>query len=411
MNYNAKILSSNHVLLKNIGKIDPLDIEAYIKAGGYEGLKKAIVMSAKKVIDEVTDTNLLGRGGAFFPAGKKWSFTYSAKADQKYIICNADEGEPGTVKDRVLMEGDPHQVIEGVVIGAYAIGASKGFVYVRGEYRKSIETMNKAIADAEKKGFLGKDILGSQFGFELNIVEGGGAYVCGDETALIESIESKRGEPRMKPPFPPVVGLWGKPTIVNNVETFANVPHIMKNGAAWYKKLSSNTEFTGTKLFQLVGDVNEPGIIEAPVTMSFMDLVQKYGKGVAGGFKFAQIGGSSGILFVEERMKEIPTPKTVGTGSIFVANEDRNIVEFLSTVAEFFEHESCGKCTPCREGTHRIRQIMEKFEFGEGTISDLDLLEELALVMKKASLCGCGQACVNPFLDALKNFKGEILAN
>jgi NADH-quinone oxidoreductase subunit F len=411
MNYNAKILSTDNVLLKNVGRIDPLSVDAYVKAGGYEGLKKALAMEPKKVVDLVTETDLLGRGGAFFPAGKKWSFTAGAKADAKYIICNADEGEPGTVKDRVLMEGDPHQIVEGIVIAAYAIGASKGFIYIRGEYRKSIDAIRQAIADAEKNNFLGKKILGSKFDFELLVAEGGGAYICGDETALIESIEGGRGEPRMKPPFPPVVGLWGKPTIVNNVETLAFVPHILKNGAAWYGKLSTNTAFTGTKLFQLVGDVNEPGIVEIPVTMSFAEIVEKYGKGVDGCFKFAQVGGSSGILLDEERMKEIPTPKTVGTGSIFVANEERNIVEFLSTVAEFFEHESCGKCTPCREGTHRIREIMEKFDFGEGTIGDLELLEELALVMKKASLCGCGQACVNPFLDALKYFKSEILSN
>jgi len=419
MNYNAKILSADkdHVLLKNVGKIDPMSIDAYVKAGGYEGLKKALAMDPKKVIDEVSESGLRGRGGANFPTGRKWTFTAGAKADQKYIICNADEGEPGTVKDRILMEGDPHQMIEGIVIGAYAIGATKGFIYIRGEYRKSIETIEKAIADAEKKNFLGKGILGSKFDFELRVVEGGGAYVCGDETALIESIEGKRGEPRMKPPFPPVVGLWGKPTIVNNVETLANVPHIIKNGAAWFLK-KGPAGSPGTKIFMLVGDVNEPGVVETTFDHSPKDIVEKFGKGVDGGFKFAQIGGSSGNIFTADMMNNPMTYERMaemkvsyGTGSIFVANESRNVVEFLSTVAEFFEHESCGKCTPCREGTHRIRQIMEKFEFGEGTISDLELLEELALVMKKASLCGCGQACVNPFLDALKNFKGEILAN
>lgn len=404
MNYNAKILSTDNVILKNVGVIDPANIEDAIKAGAYEGLKKALKLDAKKIIDEVTESGLSGRGGAFFPAGRKWSFTFAAKADQKYLICNADEGEPGTVKDRILMEGDPHQLIEGMAIAAYAIGATKGFIYIRGEYRKSIETMQNAIDQAEKKNLLGN--------FKLLIAEGGGAYVCGDETALIESIEGKRGEPRMKPPFPPVVGLWGKPTIVNNVETLVNVPHIINKGAAWFKKLGSAT-FTGTKIFQLVGDVEEPGVVEIPVTMTYNDILEKYGKGVKGGkkFKFAQVGGSSGVILSGELMNQVPGPKTMGTGSIFVASEERNIVCFLTTVSKFFEHESCGKCTPCREGTHRIRQTMEKFGKGEGTITDLNLLEELALTMKKSSLCGCGQALVNPFLDAMKQFKGEILSN
>jgi len=419
MNYHAKILSAekDHVLLKNVGKIDPMSIDAYIKAGGYEGLRKALAMDPQKVIEEVSESGLRGRGGANFPTGRKWTFTANAKADQKYIICNADEGEPGTMKDRILMEGDPHQVIEGIIIGAYAVGATKGFIYIRGEYRKSIETITKAIADAEKKGFIGRGILGSKFDFELYVAEGGGAYICGDETALIESIEGKRGEPRMKPPFPPVVGLYGKPTVVNNVETLANVPHIIKNGSAWFTK-KGPAGSPGTKIFMLVGDVNDPGVVETTFDRTPMDIIETYGKGVDGAFKFAQIGGASGNIFTAEMMKNPMTydrmaemKVSYGTGSIFVANESRNVVEFLSTIARFFEHESCGKCTPCREGTHRIRQIIEKFEFGEGTISDLELLEELALVMKKAALCGLGQACVNPFLDALRYFKGEILAN
>ncbi len=419
MNYNAKILSTDNVLLKNIGTINPLNIEDYVKAGGYEGLKKALKMEPKAIIDEVSESGLRGRGGASFPTGKKWLFTYNAKADQKYLICNADEGEPGTVKDRLLLEGDPHQIIEGMTIAAYAIGATKGFIYIRGEYRKSIETVQRAIKQAEEKNLLGKGILGSKFDFTLNVAEGGGAYVCGEETALIESIEGKRGEPRLKPPYPPVVGLWGKPTIVNNVETFANVPHILKNGAAWFKKLGPSCS-PGTKVFMLVGDTTEIGVVETTLNLTFKEVVEKFGKGIRDGkkFKFAQIGGSSGNLFTEAMMNNVMTYERLcemkvsyGTGSIFVASEDRNLVDFLTTVAKFFEHESCGKCTPCREGTHRIREIMEKFQQGKGRISELDLLEELASVMKKASLCGLGQACVNPFLDAIKHFKGEILAN
>jgi len=418
MKYNAKILSTDNVLLKNVGVIDPLKVDEYVAKGGYEGLKKALGMDRKEIIEVVSDSGLRGRGGANFPTGRKWMFTYNADADQKYIIINADEGEPGTVKDRVLMEGDPHQLIEGIVIAAYAIGATKGFIYVRGEYRESINTIRKAIAAAVEKGFLGEKILGTDFSFELSVAEGGGAYVCGEETALIDSIEGKRGEPRLKPPYPPVEGLFGKPTIVNNVETIANVPHIIAKGSEWFRGLGPSCS-PGTKLFMLTGDINEPGILETPLDISFDEIIEKYGKGVSGGkIKFAQIGGSSGNLFTPEMLGKVWSYErccefnvSYGTGSIFVNNDSRNLVDHLLTVAEFFEHESCGKCTPCREGTHRVREILEKFAFGEGTISDLELLEELSLVMRKSSLCGLGQACINPVLDAIEHYKGEILAN
>ncbi|HPM46412.1 MAG TPA: NADH-quinone oxidoreductase subunit NuoF [bacterium] len=418
MKFNTKILSTDNVLLKNIGSIDPLKIDDYIAAGGYEALKKAVKMDRKEIIDVVSDSGLRGRGGANFPTGRKWLFTYNTQADQKYLVINADEGEPGTIKDRVLMEGDPHQIIEGMVIAAYAIGATKGFIYIRGEYSDSIKTMNAAIKQAEEKGMLGKNILNSGFDFEMSVAMGGGAYVCGEETALIDSMEGKRGEPRLKPPYPPVEGLFGKPTIVNNVETIVNVPHIIAKGGEWFRSLGASCS-PGTKLFMLSGDVNEPGIVETPVDLSFEEVINKFGKGVTGGkVKFAQIGGSSGNIFTPEMLKKVWTYErccefkvSYGTGSIFVCNEERGIVDHLLTVAEFFEHESCGKCTPCREGTHRVREIMEKFAYGEGTVSDLELLNELCHVMKRSPICGLGQACVNPVLDAIEHYKNEILAN
>jgi len=419
MKYGAKILSDDNILLKNVGIINPENIEDYIEKDGYTALENALGMDQKAVINEVTDSGLRGRGGAAFPTGRKWEFTYNTEADQKYIICNADEGEPGTVKDRILMEGDPHNIIEGMAIAAYAIGASKGFIYVRGEYRKSIETLKLAIKQAAERNILGDNILDSGFNFTLEVREGAGAYVCGEETALIESIEGKRGEPRLKPPFPPVIGLWGKPTIVNNVETVANISSIIRNGSSWYKNIGDE-HAPGTKIFMLVGDVNERGVFEAPLNLTFMDMIEKYGKGVKDGknFKFAQLGGSSGNIFTKEMCETTMTYQrcgemgvSYGTGSIFVASEGRNLVDFLQTVAGFFEHESCGKCTPCREGTHRIAEMMDKFQEGEGTISDLELLEDLCSVMKMNSLCGLGQASVNPFLDLIKYYKSEILVN
>ncbi len=419
MNYNAKILSNDNILLKNIGKIDPLDIKDALQNGAYNSLRKALKLSGKEIIEEVMDSGLKGRGGAGFPTGRKWLFTYNATADQKYLICNADEGEPGTVKDRIFMEGDPHLLIEGMVITAYAIGATKGFVYVRGEYAKSIETLQNAIKEAKENNFLGKNILGSGFDFELEIASGGGAYVCGEETALIESIEGNRGEPRLKPPYPPVEGLFGKPTIVNNVETLCNIPYIIETGAQNYKKIGSPI-CPGPKIFILSGDVNEPGIVEETLEVSSDYILNHYGKGVKGGkkLKYAQIGGSSGNLFTEQMMKEINCYEkcslhqvSYGTGSIFVVSEERSIVKHLLIIADFFEHESCGKCTPCREGTHRIKEIMKKFDENKGSMKDLKLLEDLANMMKKSAFCGLGQACVNPILDGIKHFKNEILAN
>jgi NADH-quinone oxidoreductase subunit F len=419
MNYNAKILSDNNILLKNIGKIDPQNINEALKNGGYNALRKALKLSSKEIIDEVMDSGLKGRGGAGFPTGRKWLFTYNAKSEQKYLICNADEGEPGTVKDRIFMEGDPHLLIEGMIITAYAIGATKSFIYVRGEYSKSIETLQNAIIQAKENNFLGKNILGSGFDFEIEIASGGGAYVCGEETALIESIEGKRGEPRLKPPYPPVEGLFGKPTIVNNVETLCNIPYIIEIGAKNYKKIGSPI-CPGPKIFILSGDVNEPGIVEETLDVSSDYIINHYGKGVKDNeeIKYAQIGGSSGNLFTPKMMKEINCYEkcslhqvSYGTGSIFVVSKKRNIVKHLLIIAEFFEHESCGKCTPCREGTHRIKEIIKKFDDKKGSMKDLKLLEDLAIMMRKSAFCGLGQACVNPILDGIKHFKNEILAN
>ncbi len=398
------------IVLRNLGKIDPLNIDEYINAGGYKSLEKARAMSQTEVIDEVKKSGLRGRGGAGFNTGMKWSFSYGIKTDQKYVVCNADEGEPGTYKDRIIMENDPQSLLEGMAICGYAIGSNQGYIYCRGEYPYVVEKLNKAIDQAKAKGVLGD--------FNIEVRMGGGAYVCGEESALIESIEGHRGEPRFKPPFPPVIGLWGKPTIVNNVETFVNIPAILEKGADWYKAIGASS-YPGTKVLTLTGDVNNRIFVEVPTNTTIRQVLDDFGGGVAGGkkVKAIQIGGTSGGFIPEslfdtqldfDSMSAIGA--TLGSGAFFVMDETRDIVDVVDRIMKFFEHESCGKCTPCREGTHRMHEMMERLNHGHAKAGDLDNLERLGTVMTKACLCGLGQAAPSPVLTTLKHFKPEYAA-
>ena len=406
------------VVLKNAGVIDPESIEEYIASNGYEALGKALTeMTPDKVLNEVMDSKIQGRGGAFFPTGLKWSFAAKENADEKYIICNADEGEPGTFKDRLILEGDPHAVIEGMTLAGYAVGANKGFVYIRGEYHISINRMQRAIEQARKLGLLGNNIFESGFNFDLEIREGAGAYICGEETALIESIEGKRGEPRDKPPFPPSEGLWGKPTIVNNVETLANVPQIILNGADWYKELGSPT-CPGTKVFTMVGNINNPGLIEVPMGITLREIIYDIGHGIPSGkgFLLAQLGGTTGGILTSEHL-DLPLASDtlceigagLGSGALLVVDNTQCVVELVKSFVEFFNHESCGKCTLCREGTGRLLELVEKIGDGNGTTKDLDLIESLANTMMSGAFCGLGQAAPVPILGCLKYFKDEFV--
>jgi NADH:ubiquinone oxidoreductase subunit F (NADH-binding) len=395
------------IVLRNLGKVDPLNVDTYIQAGGYQALAKAKSMSQTDLIEEVKRSGLRGRGGAGFNTGMKWNFSYSAASDQKYVICNADEGEPGTYKDRIIMENDPQSVLEGMAICGYAIGANKGYIYCRGEYPYVVEILNKAIAQASEKGLLGD--------FDIEVRMGAGAYVCGEESALIESIEGKRGEPRFKPPFPPVIGLWGKPTIVNNVETFANIPAIVEKGADWFKGIGA-ASYPGTKIMTLTGDVVNRTFVEVPTNTTIRQVLDDFGVGIAGGkkFKAVQIGGTSGG-FIPESLLDTPIDfdsmaaigATLGSGAFFVMDETRDIVDVIDRISKFFAHESCGKCTPCREGTQRLHEMLHKMKNGTAVAGDLDLVERLGTVMSRACLCGLGQAAPAPILTTLKHFRSD----
>ncbi|MGE5423499.1 MAG: NADH-quinone oxidoreductase subunit NuoF [Ignavibacteriales bacterium] len=398
------------IVLRNVGKIDPLKIEEYISAGGYKSLEKARGMSQADLIDEVKKSGLRGRGGAGFNAGMKWSFAKSAQADQKYVVCNADEGEPGTYKDRIIMENDPQSLLEGMAICGYAIGANQGYIYCRGEYPYVVDVLNQAIKQAKDKGVLGD--------FNIEVRMGAGAYVCGEETALIESIEGSRGEPRFKPPYPPNIGLWGKPTIVNNVETFANIPWILEKGADAYKSIGA-ASYPGTKVFTLTGDVVNKTYFEVPTNTTIRDIIFGFGGGMAGGkkFKAVQIGGTSGG-FIPESLLDTPADfdsmgkigATLGSGAVLVMDETRDIVDVVERIAKFFEHESCGKCTPCREGTMRMYETMEKINAGHGKAQDMKVLDKLGRVMSVACLCGLGQAAPAPVLTTMEHFKADYEA-
>jgi NADH:ubiquinone oxidoreductase subunit F (NADH-binding) len=395
------------IVLRNYGKIDPLKIDDYLAVGGYKSLNKARNMSNTDLINEVKASNLRGRGGAGFNCGVKWDFAYQTEADQKYVICNADEGEPGTYKDRLIMEGDPHTLLEGMAICGYAIGATQGFIYCRGEYPSVAGTLKQAIAQAKEKGVLGD--------FTIEVRLGAGAYVCGEETALIESIEGKRGEPRMKPPFPPVSGLWGKPSIINNVETFANIPIILEKGAAWFAAIGTPS-YPGTKVLTLTGDVNNKTFFEVPTNTTIREVIFEFGGGITNGkqLKAVQIGGTSGAFIPASQLDTqisfdtmMAIGATLGTGAVFVLDESRDLVDVTARIAKFFAHESCGKCTPCREGTLRMQELMEKINAGKGTQTDISLLINLGQVMTQTCFCGAGQAAPSPVLSTIQHFSSD----
>lgn len=408
------------IVLRNCGQIDPESILEYIAHEGYQALGKCVTsMAPCDVVEVLKESGLRGRGGAGFPTGLKWSFTANTASDQKYIVCNADEGEPGTFKDRLILEGDPHAIIEGMAIAGYAVGADKGFIYIRGEYKLSIERLNKAIGQARETGLLGKSIFGTEFSFDIEVRSGAGAYVCGEETALLESIEGNRGEPRNKPPFPGIAGLWGKPTVVNNVETLANIAPILRNGAAWFKGFGTE-RCPGTKVFTMTGDIHNEGLIEVPMGISLRQIVYGVGGGIPGGlrFKMAQTGGTSGGCLPAEFL-DLPMDydtlanagSALGSGALLIMDETHCIVDIVRCFMKFFKHESCGKCTPCREGTTRLCELLDKIASGQANDEDLSLLKELSGVMQVSALCGLGQAAPNPVLTCLKYFADEFEAH
>jgi NADH:ubiquinone oxidoreductase subunit F (NADH-binding)/NADH:ubiquinone oxidoreductase subunit E len=407
------------VLLANVDQIDPLSLDAYLERGGYEGLKKALSMTQAEVVDTVKNSGLRGRGGAGFPTGLKWSFTMPNPNTPKYIVCNADEGEPGTIKDRYIMEGDPHRVLEGMAIAGYAVGATYGYIYVRGEYYLSMYRLNKAIADAEAKGLLGDKINGTDFSFHIQVQTGGGSYVCGEETALIESIEGKRGNPRVKPPFPGVVGVWNKPTIVNNVESLASVPGIVVNGSEWYKAKGTE-DAAGTKIFQVVGQVKNPGIVEANCGMTVRELIDKHGGGVKEGrkFKTCQTGGSSFGFFRDEHldtpmeyMAMAKAEGALGSGTMLVMDDTTCVVDVVKSILYFFQHESCGFCLPCRRGTRVLYELISKVAAGKGTEADLDRMISIGQIMVDSSNCALGMSPYFFIKTTIERFRDEYNAH
>lgn len=410
----------HRLVLHNCGHIDPEDLDEYIATGGYAGLGKALTeLGEEGTLNEVKASNVRGRGGAGFPTGKKWEFTRMAKGDLKYVVCNADEGDPGAFMDRSVLEGDPHAVIEGMAIGAFAIGATEGYVYVRAEYPLAIRRLRVAIAQAEEAGLLGDSILGTNFSFHLHIKEGAGAFVCGEETALLQSIEGQRGMPRPRPPFPANSGLWGKPTVLNNVETFANIPRIITAGAAEYVKLGTPTS-TGTKVFALTGKVKNTGLVEVPMGTSMREIIFEIGGGIQNGksFKAVQIGGPSGACLPESLLDSpvdydslTAVGAMMGSGGLVVVDEDTCMVDLARFFLSFTQAESCGKCTPCREGTKRMLEILERICDGKGKAGDIELLEHLASNIKQSSLCALGQTAPNPVLSTLRFFRHEYEAH
>jgi NADH-quinone oxidoreductase subunit F len=408
------------IVLRNCGTIDPESIEEYEKAGGYRGLRKALLeMEPGEIIEEVKASGLRGRGGAGFPTGLKWSFAAGNEADRKYVVCNADEGDPGAFMDRSVLEGDPHAVLEGMIICGKAIGASFGYIYCRAEYPLAIRRLTIAIKEATEKGYLGEDILGSGFDFRIKIKQGAGAFVCGEETALFASIEGERGMPRIRPPFPAEKGLWGKPTNNNNVETYANVPWIIVNGAAEYSSLGSEKS-KGTKVFALAGKIARGGLAEVPMGTSINDLVFKIGGGIKEGrkFKAVQMGGPSGGCIPADQgetpvdFESIPaTGAIMGSGGMVVLDDTTCMVEMARFFLEFTQNESCGKCTFCRIGTLRMLEILTRITKGEGEPGDIEKLEELGQSIREASLCGLGQSAPNPVLTTIRYYRDEYEAH
>ncbi|RAM58127.1 hypothetical protein DS65_03180, partial [Mesotoga sp. SC_4PWL113PWK15] len=407
-------------VLRNRGLIDPESIDEYIARDGYAGMAKALSdMSSEAIIKEVLDSGLRGRGGAGFPTGLKWKFAAQSKGDIKYVLCNADEGDPGAFMDRSVLEADPHAVIEGMIIAAKAIDSHKGYIYCRAEYPLAIQRLNIAIAQAKEYGLLGEDILGTGFDFDLEIYQGAGAFVCGEETALMTSIEGKRGMPRPRPPFPAVSGLWGRPSILNNVETLANIGQIILRGSAWYASVGTEKS-KGTKVFALTGDVNNIGLVEVPMGTALGSIIYDIGGGIPGGkkYKAAQLGGPSGGCIPVQHLNApvdyeniVELGAIMGSGGLIVMNEDKCAVDMARYFMEFCQEESCGKCTPCREGTKRMLEILTNITLGKGKEGDIELLEELARTIKDSALCGLGQTAPNPVLSTIRYFRDEYEAH
>ncbi len=403
------------VVLKNVGVIDPTCFEEYVAADGYEALAKALTqMTPEQVIAEVKESGLRGRGGAAFPTGLKWELTRNAEGGPKSIICNADEGEPGNFKDRLILEGDPHQIVEAMIIAGYAVGANKGYVYIRGEYQQSVDNFNKAINDAREMGLLGKDIFSTGFDFDIEVFKGAGAYICGEETALIESLEGRRGESTVKPPYPPTQGLWGAPTVVNNVETLANIPHIIKNGAAWFSSIGTEKS-KGTKIFSPCGDVLRPGVYEVPFGITLREVIYELAGGIKSGkgLKAVLIGGPSGVCVGKESLdrsfafEDLPP----GAGALIVMDESRCMIDVVLNCAKFFLHESCGQCVPCREGTKRMVETFSWWAQGNGKDEQIELMKALGQNMALTSRCGLGQFAPTAFMTSLSLFEDEYNAH
>ena len=420
LNHTPFYEKQKRVALRNCGVINPEKIEEYIAVDGYAALGKALTeMTPQQVIDEITKSGLRGRGGAGFPTGRKWSFAAANHADQKYVCCNADEGDPGAFMDRSVLEGDPHAVLEAMAIAAYAIGATQGYIYVRAEYPIAVKRLQIAINQAREYGLLGKNIFDTDFCFDIDLRLGAGAFVCGEETALMTSIEGKRGEPRCRPPFPAVKGLFGKPTILNNVETYANVAQIILNGADWFASMGTEKS-KGTKVFALGGKIKHTGLVEVPMGTTLREIVEEIGGGVPNGrkFKAAQTGGPSGGCIPAQHL-DVPIDydnllaigSMMGSGGLIVMDDTTCMVDIAKFFLEFTVDESCGKCTPCRIGTKRLLEILNKITSGNGTLEDIDKLEELCYYIKENALCGLGQTAPNPVLSTLHFFRDEYIAH
>ncbi len=420
LNDTAFYKKQKRIALRNCGVINPEIIDEYIATGGYSALGKVLTeMTPEDVIQTILDSGLRGRGGGGFPTGLKWKLAAGNQADQKYVCCNADEGDPGAFMDRSVLEGDPHVVLESMAIAGYAIGATQGYIYVRAEYPIAVHRLEVAIKQAREYGLLGKDIFGTGFDFDIDLRLGAGAFVCGEETALMTSIEGNRGEPRPRPPYPAVKGLFGKPTILNNVETYANITQIILNGADWFASMGTEKS-KGTKVFALGGKINNTGLVEVPMGTTLREVVEEIGGGIPNGkkFKAAQTGGPSGGCIPAEHL-DIPIDydnliaigSMMGSGGLIVMDEDNCMVDIAKFFLEFTVDESCGKCTPCRVGTRRLLEILEKITSGKGTMADIDKLEELSMYIKANSLCGLGQTAPNPVLSTLRYFRDEYVAH
>jgi NADP-reducing hydrogenase subunit HndC len=412
--------AEQRIVLERAGVIDPDSIDDYIIHDGYQALAKAVTeMKPTEICETLEKSGLRGRGGAGFPTGTKWRFVNKTPGAKKYVICNADESEPGTFKDRLILEGDPHAIVEALAIAAYAVGADEGYVYIRGEYTLAQQRLHRAIEQAHEMGLIGKNVFGTDFNFELHVHSGAGAYICGEETALIESIEGKRGEPRARPPYPTTNGLWGKPTLVNNVETLANVAPILRNGPEWYRKIGTPSS-PGTKVYTILGNVNVTGLIEVPMGITLREVIAIYAKGMKGDstFKLAQTGGSSGSI-IPASLQDSPMDfdsfskagVALGSGALLICDEDTCVVDLAKVLLNFFRKESCGKCTPCRVGNQRAFEILTNISEGTGSLHDLDDLMELSNNLYQLSNCGLGQTAGAPIRDILTYFRAEVEAH